>query len=886
MEMRPNDRDRRDEDLAREIASYIEHETDENLARGMSPTEARWKAQRKFGNSTRVREAVYEMNALTFLESIGQDLKHASRQLLKHKTFLVTAVGTLALCIGANAAVFSVVNSVILRPLPVPEPERVVTMWNAYPRAAGAEVIGRNGAPDFQDRRALTDVFESVALYDREAAYNVGDLDETRRINGVQATPSLFSLLRARPSLGRTFTEADGDSVVLLSHGLWQELFGGDPTVVGRELRLDGQPHTIVGVMPPNFGSFLLRGREPRVWTALTFTPDDQQRYHINRWHMLARLQPEASLAQAQARIDVVNQRNMARMPHLKPLLVEAGFHTPIRFLQEELVGDVRGLLYLLWGAVTCVLLIGVVNVANLVLMRATVRGREIATCVALGASRARIIRRIVTESLLLAACGGMLGLVIGSAGLSGLEAMGIETLPRAGEIRLDRTAMLFTIGLALIVGALMALLPASRIFRVSPTAVLGEAGRGGTASRGVRLVRQGLVVAQIATTLVLLAGAGLLLASFRELLALDPGFEPRGVLTARVDLPESRYEDEAARRSFFGRALARLRTLPGVESVGLTNVIPFGGEYSKHAILAEGQLPGRGESAWVSPAQSVVTPGYFEAMGIRVVDGRGFDERDIPGGRPVIVIDERLARRFWPDGSAVGRRMWRPSADAIRDPSRAPHFDVVGIVESIQLRGVSSAEDQTGAYYFPFEQRMDDDVAFAVRTSGDPSGLIEPIRRAMAEIDPELPLFDIQSMEQRISQSLSNRRTPTVLTLAFGLVALLLAVIGLYGVLASVVQQRTREIGIRMALGSDRTAIVRLVLREGAVMIGLGLLGGCAGIVAMRRAIESQLHAVSPLDPGVLALAMLLMVGAAVAACLVPAHRAARVDPVSALAA
>jgi len=857
----------------------------------LSPDEARRAALKAFGNPVLVVEDVRETSMWIWWERLVQDLRFAFRRLAKQKAFLFTTVPTLALCIGANTAIFGVVNSVILRPLPVPEPERVVTMWNAYPRATGTNAIGRNGPPDFFDRRALSDVFESVAAYDGEVAYNVGGPREARRIEGVQATPSLFHLLRARAMLGRTFTEAEGepgqDQVVLLSYGLWQELFGGDPTAIGRDLPLDGRPYTVVGVMPTEFASFPLRSLEPRLWTPLAFTPEQRQRYHLNnRWNMLARLQPGVTLAHAQARIDALNQRNMDRMPDLKPLLLDAGFHTPVRVFQEELVRDMRAILFLLWGGVTCVLLIGAVNVANLVLMRATARGREIATCVALGASRAQIVRQIVTESLLLAVLGGLLGWLIGWAGLGGLSAIGIETLPRSGEIWLDGTAMVFTIGVALIVGALMALLPAVRILHVSPTDVLREEGRSGTASRGVRLARQALVVTQIAMALVLLAGAGLLLASFRELLAIDPGFEPRGVLTARVDLPgSSRYEDDAARRSFFERALARLRALPGVESVGITNYIPFGGDYSRQAIFPEGYVPRPGESV-VSPSQSVVTPGYFESMDIRIIEGRGFDDRDTREGRPVIVIDQRLARRFWPNGGAIGRRMWRPpTADAVRDPSSAPHFDVVGIVESIQMRGVADPADQIGAHYFPLSQRMDDDVAFAIRTSGEPDGLVEPIRRAIAEIDPELPIFDIRSMEERINRSLSDRRTPMVLTIGFGLLALLLAVIGIYGVLASLVQQRTREIGIRMALGSDGTAIFRLVLREGAVMIGLGLLAGFAGIIAMRRAIESQLHAISPLDPGVLTIAIALMVGAAVAACLVPARRATRVDPVSALA-
>ncbi|MPY87703.1 MAG: FtsX-like permease family protein [Luteitalea sp.] len=887
------ERDRRDEDLAQEIASYIEHEVEENLARGMNVDEARHAAQRKFGNSTMVREAVYEMNTLTFIESVWQDLKHGVRQLRKNKTFLFTAVPTLALCIGANTAIFSVVSSVILQPLPVPEPERVVTMWNAYPGALGSDHgawDAENSAPDFFDRRALTDVFESVAAYNAEA-YNLGRPGGAYRVDGLRATPSLFHLLRARAMLGRTFTDAEGEpgqgQVVLLSYGLWQELFGGDPAAVGRELRLHGRPYTIVGVMPQDFTFFAHQDQDVRLWTPLAFAAEQRQQYHFNIWNIIARLQPGVTLAQAQARIDALNQRNLDRLPDLKPLLLDAGFHTPVRFFQEELVRDVRGMLFLLWGGVTCVLLIGAVNVANLVLVRATARGREIATRVALGASRGHILRQVLTESLLLAVMGGILGLLIGWAGLGGLDVIGIETLPRSGEIQLDGAAMVFTIGIALAVGLLMALLPAVRILRMSPTAVLREEGRSGTASRGVRLARQGLVVIQVAMALVLLAGAGLLLASFRELLAIDPGFEPRGVLTAQVDLPASRYADAAARRSFVERTLARLRILPGVESVGMTNKIPFGGSYSDSVIFAEGYVPRPGESS-VSPSRSVVTPGYFESMGIRVIEGRGFDRRDTAQGRRVIVIDERLAQRFWPEGGTVGQRMWQPTdMDDFRDPSNARYFDIIGIVGSIQMRGVLSPEDQIGAYYFPFaqEQGTYDDFAFTIRTSRDPRRFVEPVRRAIAEVDAELPIFDIRSMDERISRSLTDRRTPMLLTAGFGLLALLLAAIGIYGVLASLVQQRTREIGIRMALGSDRPAIFRLVLREGVVMLGLGVLLGLAGAAALRRAIESHLYGVSPLDPGVLVLVVLLMSGAALAACLVPARRATRVDPASALA-
>ncbi|MPY90880.1 MAG: FtsX-like permease family protein, partial [Luteitalea sp.] len=790
------ERNRRDEDLTREIASYIEHEVEENLARGMKVDEARRAAQRKFGNRTVVREAVYEMNTLTFIESVWQDLKHASRQLRKNKTFLVTALTTLALCFGANVTIFSVVSSVIFRPLPVPEPDRIVTMWNAYPEATGDASVGWNSAPDFFDRRELVGVFEEVAAYG-EQGYNAGTAAEPRRVTGFAVTPSFFSLLKATPAIGRTFTQAEGepgrDQVVVLSHGLWQELFGGDPGVLGHELELNGRSHAIVGVMPEGF-TFL--DPEVRLWRSLAFTPEQRQQYHNNSWRMMARLRSGATLAQAQAQIDALNTRTLDRVPELKPLLVDARFHTPVRLLQDELVRDIRGTLFLLWGAVTFVLLIGAVNVANLVLVRATARARELATRVALGAPRRRVVGQILTESLLLAGLGGVLGLLLGWAGLQGLGILGIETLPRASEIRLDATAVAFTVALALAVGLLVGLLPAARVLRLSATSVLREEGRSGTASRGVRLVRQGLVVTQIAMALVLLVGGGVLLASFRQLLAIDPGFQPAGVLTAAVNLPESTYPAETARRMFADRALARVRALPGVEGAGITNDIPFGGPHSDSVIFAEGYVPRPGESA-ITATQHVVTPGYFDAMGIRVIDGRDFDSHDVAAGRRVIIIDERLAQRSFPKRDALGRRMWLPSdAQGMLDPKSAQHFGIVGIVRSIQMRGVLEPQDQNGAYYFPFAQDPRQQFVFSVRTARDPQALAQPLRKVIAEIDAGLPVFDVRTMEERIARSLTDRRTPMLLTAGFGALALLLAAVGIYGVLASLVQLRTREIG------------------------------------------------------------------------------------------
>jgi len=515
------------------------------------------------------------------MDSLLQDVRFAFRQLWKDKGFLATAGLTLALCVGANATIFSVVNSVILRPLPVPDPERLVVMWNAYPGAIGEGTRGGNGVPDFYDRSELTEVFEEVAAYDYEGRSI--DLQGTpQRVTALDVTPSFFRLLRAEAAFGRTFTDEESEpgnnQVVVLSTGLSQQLFGDDARVVGSDLRIDGRQFTIVGIMPPGL---VFLDENVRLWTPIAFDPEQRYAYHSNNYNMIARLQPGATLAQAQEQMDALNLRNMDLIPELKPLLIDAGFHTPIFLLQEDVVRDVRGILFMLWGGVGFVLLIGCVNVVNLVLVRSTARNKEIATRFALGARRRRVARQLLTEILVLTTAGGALGLLFGQAGLRALGGMGIDQLPRAGEIRLDATAIIFTLGLALAVGLVVALIPLASVWRVDLSSVFREEGRTGSAGRGVRLMRKGLVVAQVAFALILLAGAGLLLASFQQMLAVDPGFEPEGVLTGTVVLPGSRYPDGAAIRAFTDEALGEIRALPGVSWAGITSQIPFGDGFS-----------------------------------------------------------------------------------------------------------------------------------------------------------------------------------------------------------------------------------------------------------------------------------------------------------------
>lgn len=819
------------------------------------------------------------------MDALLQDLKFAARTLWKDRGFALAAGGTLALCIAANAAIFGVVDAVVLTALPFPESDRLVTMWNAYP---GAGLVGRgaNGAVDFVERRALTDVFAELAAYqDTGVAMDLGGTPQ--RVRAMRATPGLFPLLGATATAGRTFREEEGDMgrhrVVVLSEQLATEMFGGASEAPGRSLLLDGETHQVVGVMPAGW-TFL--DDSVRLWVPLPFSEGQLQAYHSNNYSMVARLQPGVALEQVQAQIDALNARNMERMPELAPLLENAGFHTPVSFLEDDLVRDVRGNLYLLWGGAAFVLLIGCLNVANLVLVRSTARARELATRFALGARHSRVARQLLTEIMLLTMVAAAVGVALGGVGLHAAADLLADQLPRAYEIGLDVSVVGFALALALVVGAAVTLIPLAGITRGDLSAVFREEGRSGTAGPGVRLARKGMVVAQVAMALLLLVGAALLLASFQQLLGVDLGFDPEGLLTARVAPPDVRYGDTEREIELIETLVSNLEALPEVESAAAVNQIPLGGGASDSVIFAEGYVPPEGESP-VSPLQYRVTPGYFRTLGVELLAGRLFDDRDGPDGEPVMVIDQQLARRFWPGGGAVGQRMWRPNdLENLSDPASADHFRVIGVVESVTHRGIAAGGDEVGAYYFPLGQARFPWGAYhlALRTEGRPESLVVPLRRSVSEVDGQLPVYDVRTMHQRVTDSLADRRSPLALSLAFGVVALVLAAVGIYGVLAHLVSLRTREMGIRIALGCDRAGVFRLVLREGALMVTTGLGLGLLGSWAVGRALASRLYGVGALDPLVLGGVTALLCAVGFFACAVPARRATRIDPVDAL--
>ena len=819
------------------------------------------------------------------MERFLHDLRFAGRILWKDRSFAITALLTLGICIGANAAMFAIVNSVLLRPLGVPESDRLVHMYNGYP---GAGLVGGStGVPDYYDRLRETTVFQEQALYNVRGVTRGGE-SEPQRVPALVATPSLMRLLQVQAVQGRIFLEEEGEVgktyKAVLTYAAWQQWFGGDPNAVGRDVRINGEPFTVVGVMPQGF---VFLDPDVMLWIPAAFSAQEKSddSRHSNNWSYVARLKPGATVEQARQQIDALNARNFDRFPHFKQILINAGFHTAVFPLQDYLVRDVRGTLYLLWGGVVFVLLVGGVNVTNLMLVRSSVRLKELATRHALGAGLGRIASQLLTEAILLAVGGAALGLGLGYAGVRALSRLSLDATPQGTQVAIDGTVVGFTFALGLALAILLALLPILSLRHMNLSQVFREDGRSGTAGRGARTVRRILVAAQVAFAFMLLIGAGLLLTSFQRVLAVKPGFDPSHVLTGAVTPPAARYKEDAQLIAFWSQFLDRVRALPGVQAAGATGNLPLGGNYNDSVILAEGYAMSPGESL-ISPFNTSVTPGYFETMAIPLKRGRLFTTSDDERAPKVLIIDERLARRFWKDADPVGRRMWK--ADSAEEFTQGPgpksrYYTVVGVVGDVRTTGLTE-KDPVGMYYYPFAQSVDRGMTLVARTAGDPDTLTNSIRQQVAAMDPELPFFAVKAMQQRVQESLVSRKTPMLLATLFGAIALFLAAVGIYGVLAYQVAQRRKEIGIRMALGSDSRRIFGLIVSEGLWLLCLGIGVGLLGAFAIRRAMETQLFGVQPMDPVVLALVTILLGVVALIACAVPARRAARTDPLAAL--
>ena len=817
------------------------------------------------------------------LDTLLRDVRYALTRLGRDRAFTAAAVFTFALCVGANASIFGVVSAVLVRPLPYVDPAALVTIFNSYPEA-GAPRAG-NGVPDYEDRKREIPAFASLAMWQSAGATLTGD-GAPELVPAMRVTTTLFPLLGVAPARGRGFTEAEGlpgaERVVVISDGLWRERFGGSDDALGATLRINDVDYQVIGIMP---AGFLFDDHRARLWLPLVITPEmgAPDRRHSNQYEMIGRLVPGATVAQARAQLNELTRKNDERYPHFATILKQAGYHVVADPYRADLVRDVRGTLLLLQGGVLVVLLIGCVNIANLVLVRSMSRARELATRAALGAGLRRLGAQLITETVVLALIGGALGLALGYGALQAFESLGVSELPRGTEVGFDAMVIGATIGLTLLAGLIFGAVPALRLRHADLASIFREEGRGSTATRRALATRGVLVVAQVALAFALLVGAGLTIASFTRVRSTNPGFSGDGVLTAAMNVPPTRYPDPDARRAFFRRVEEQVAALPGVETVGISTSLPFAPFGRNTSVVTpEGYVRQPGESA-IAPSTIATSPGYFGAMRIELLEGRVFQESDDASAPPVVVLDETLARKYWPNGNALGQRIFVGAYELGMPADAIVMRTVVGVVREVRTETLVG-EQPPGQFYQPFAQLPAGQAFVVVRSRTDPISLVPQLRSAVANIDPQIPLFSVETMDQRVASSLLTERARTVLLVGFASIALLLAGVGLYGVLAYGVAQRQAEIGIRMALGSTERAVFGLVLRQGLGLVGIGLVIGTALSAAGTRVLAGMLHGVSPVDPIVWSLVLLTLGAVATAACLLPAWRAMRVSPAAVL--
>jgi len=804
-----------------------------------------------------------------------QDIRYAFRSLRKQPIFALVAVATLALGIGANTAIFSLLYQYLLRPLPYPDAERLVFVWNTYPLMGLPQASV--SIPDYLDRRTQASAIEDATLFTARGLSLAAE-GEPVQVRGLAVTPSFFSTLQRQPFLGRGFAEAEAqpgaDKFAILTYNLWNSRFAADRSIVGRPIRLGGEPYQVVGVLPVDLE---LPSRDISVLVPFAFTPEqmsDQGRGNEFS-QMIARLKPGATIEQANAQMKTIVDRVLERLPQRQVFARRSGFSGYAVPIRDQLVGDLKTPLYFLQVFVLLVLLIACVNVANLLLMRATGRYRELAIRTTLGAGQRRLVRQMITEGLVLAGFGAIAGLLLGLVGVRALVALGSQQVPGMTTATLQPAVLAFTIGLAIVTGLVFGLVPALVVIRGNTWSLLKDDSTRGSAGRSTGVTRSALVVVETAFALVLLIAAGLLLKSFLRLQNVDPGFATDRVLTAQMSLPAVRYPDAAARRAFWLRLVEAARAIPGVTAAGLTSNVPFNGMVSSGSYSIVGYTPGPTETA-PHGRQEVVGGDYFTAMQIPLVEGRFFNEGDTVDSAPVVVVDQFLANKYFAGRSALGQQIQRGGADS----PRMTIIGVAGTINSIDLGQPVTKE----RVYRPATQQSPPAMALVVKTGLDPQTLVSQVRAAVRGIDPEQPIADVRTMEQWVSRSLELRRAPAMLLALFGSVALVLSAIGIYGVLAFGVAQRGREFGIRQALGADRSSILTLVLKQGLLTTGIGIVLGLIGAAIVSRLMQSMLFGVGQHDPIVFAGVTIVLFAVAIAACYIPARRATKVDPIVAL--
>ena len=819
------------------------------------------------------------------MNAMRDDLRFAYRALCKRPGFVLASALTLALGIGANTAIFSVINAFLLRPLPYPDGERLVEVHNTYP-GIGLEDAGTS-IPDYLDRREQAPALADLALFTWDS-FNLASGGTPERLRGLVATPSLFSTLRVGASLGRAFGKDEAmpgnDRVVVLGHNLWLNRFDGDRGIVGREVRLNGEAYRVLGVMPRGFA---FPDKNVDLYVPFAFTPQqmsDESR-GVEFSMSVGRLKPGATVAQLDAQLDAIVRSNRDRFvaaggqgAGYADFLESSGFTGRTQSWREYLVGDLRVTLLVLQGVVVFVLLIACANVANLTLARVLGRVRELAVRAAVGAERARVARQLVLEGVLLGLGGGLLGLCLSFVVIRLIALFGIDRSTQNFEVGLDPLVLLFAFLVSIAAGVLFSLIPVIALRHLDIQEVMKEGGKQ-TASRGALLTRGVLVSMQVALAAMLLIGAGLLLRSFERMLAESPGFDPNDLITVQFELSGGRYEDIAERRAFLDAALPRIEAQPGITSVGVASTLPFDERLPQASYAIEGYAPAKGEGSPHGFSQ-VVSADYFRAMDIPLLAGRGFDpDLDRADAPHAVIIDELLADRYFRGEDPIGRRISNQQ-DANGKAVWSTIIGVVGTVKRQRLDETPSKE----TYYHYYRQRPPGRASLVVRTSLPAAAAGRQIRAAVQAVDPEQPVFNVTTMNERIERSLGNQRAPTLLLAVFAVVAVLLSVVGIYGVLSYVVGQRTTEVGVRMALGAQAPNVLGLVIGQGAWLVGAGLLVGVLGALALTRFLASLLFGISAFDPLTYTLVALLLAAVGIAACSLPAWRATRISPVAAL--
>ena len=847
-----------DGELEEELRYHLEREAELNVRGGMTPREARRAALREFGGVEQARELCREARGVRMFQDLLQDLRYGVRTLRKQPGFTLVAVLTLALGIGASTTIFSAVNPILFEPLPYPQAERLVSVLETFDN--GSRNPGTFGMYRGLSERSRS--FDALAVYKAWLPAMNGE-EHPERFEGQRVSAEYFRVLGVRPALGRDFQADDdrtgGPRVVIISDALWRRRFGGDQGIVGRSITLDDTPCTIIGVMPGGFDNVLAPNAE--MWAPLQYDMSlpSAWGHHLRT---VGRLRAGVSAEQATRETDALGH---AVLDEQRPETYDPQTKFVVSSLKEEVTGGVRPALLAVLSAVLLLLLISCVNVTNLLLARGAQRRGEFALRAALGAARGRLVRQMLTESLLLALTGGALGLLAAQFGAGLLVALSPAELPRAGAIRVDAAAFVFAFGCAALVGLLVGLIPALHATRGDLREAVQQSSR--RTAGGGQLTRRVLVVTEVALALVLLVGAGLLLRSMERLFAVDPGFDASHLLTLQVQTSR-RFDKEEAER-FFAQALEAVRRVPGVTAAAFTNQLPLSGDDDEYGAHFEGDDPATAYNAF----RYAVSPGYLETTGIPLRRGRTLDEHDVAGAPPAILISESLARRRFPDQDPIGRRVQVGPADG-------PWFTIVGVVGDVKQVSLASSEPDAVYVTAAQWQFVERTLSLVVRARGRAAALAPAVRQAVWSVDKGQPIVRVATMDELLNASAAERRFASVLFEAFGLAALVLAAVGIYGVLSGSVNERTREIGVRLALGASRGHILALILRQGMTLTCIGVAAGLCGAAAASSALVSLLFGVSRLDPAAYLGVVALLAAVSAAACWIPAWRAARVDP------